>query len=107
MSGWIGVDFDGTLSKGHATNGGRFGEPVPVMIERIKNWIARGHEVRIVTARAVDPIECFRVSEWLTRHGLPSLIVTDRKDFGMMALYDDRAVAVERDTGKVLGGVEV
>lgn len=51
--GWIGVDLDGTLAhydgwKGPAV----IGEPIPSMVERVKRWLAEGHEVRVFTARA-------------------------------------------------------
>ena len=94
---WTGVDFDGTLSQDH-----QFGPPVPAMVRRIERWIAAGMEVRLVTARAVDEEDVARIRRWLYRYGLPQLPITDRKDFGMIELWDDRAVTVERGTGKVL-----
>lgn len=100
-SGWIGVDFDGTLSEYHGyVPGGMFGPPIPAMMERVRAWVAEGSAVRIMTARAADPDEARRVQDWLESHGLPRLPVTDRKDYSMIELWDDRAVAVEFNTGR-------
>jgi len=99
-SGWIGVDFDGTLSEYHGfVPGRRFGDPIPLMLERVKGWLAAGVEVRIVTARAADPDEARSVQDWCERHGLPRLPVTDRKDYAMVELWDDRAIQVIPNTG--------
>ena len=35
LSGWIGVDLDGTLAEYHGWNGGAIGEPVPAMLARV------------------------------------------------------------------------
>jgi len=74
MSGWIGVDLDGTL----ATYGGwkgpdDIGAPVPAMMKRVKRWIGEGREVRIFTARACIPEQIPPVIEWLKQQGLPEL----------------------------------
>ena len=53
--GWIGVDLDGTLAFYQGWNEGKIGDPVPVMLARVKGWLAEGVEVRIVTARGRDP----------------------------------------------------
>lgn len=103
MAGWIGVDFDGTL----ATQGSvsHTGSPVEPMMQRVRQWVAEGREVRIVTARGCLPEQTAIVQDWLEKHGLPRLRVTNQKDFDMHVLWDDRAVAVEPNTGRVLGGV--
>jgi hypothetical protein len=104
MSGWIGVDLDGTLA--HYTKWvgiEHVGAPVPAMLERVKRWVEKGHEVRIFTARvAYEPERetVIRViQDWCERHGLPRLAVTNVKDFGMIELWDDRCVSVEMNTG--------
>ena len=52
MSGWIGVDLDGTLAEYGGWKGpDHIGPPVPKMLERVKSWIAEGRDVRIFTAR--------------------------------------------------------
>lgn len=93
---WIGVDFDGTLAKGLG------GEPVSKMVDKILGWIDAGIEVRIVTARGSCEDDREEVRAWLREHGLPMLEVTDKKDYQMLQLYDDRARQVLPDTGEVV-----
>lgn len=102
MAGWVGFDLDGTLARYDGWSGGNhIGAPIAPMIERVKDYIARGVEVRIVTARAGLPEQVPPIVEWCLRHIGQALEVTDRKDFGMILLYDDRAAAVEFNTGRV------
>ena len=50
---WIGVDFDGTLVQDKAWEGPETcGEPIPLMINKVKIWLEDGKDVQIVTARA-------------------------------------------------------
>lgn len=107
QEGWIGVDLDGTLAQYIGWKGPtHIGDPVPAMLERVKAWLADGQEVKIFTAR----VACFEpyrsdvikaIHEWLDTHGLPRLDVTNRKDMLMLELWDDRAVQVEKNTGRV------
>lgn len=100
-SGWIGVDFDGTLSEYHGyVPGRRFGPPIGPMLARVFAWLAAGVTVKIVTARAADPDEARAIQDWCEAHGLPRLEVTDRKDYSMVELWDDRAVRVISNTGR-------
>ena len=114
MNGWIGVDFDGTLARydDWARHGAHPGPPIPRMLERVQLWLAQGLDVRIFTARvgSPDPDEVHEqraiVRAWCRAHLGRELPVTACKDFGMVALYDDRAIAVETNTGRILGGLE-
>jgi hypothetical protein len=55
-SGWIGFDLDGTLAEyGEWQGPTHIGKPIPSMIVRVKNYLDNGYEVRIMTARCVDP----------------------------------------------------
>ncbi len=106
MSGpWIAVDFDGTLSK-HAGSIDRCGDPIPEMVERVKRWLAEGRLVKILTARVSVPEEAvgqrLMVQGWCYQHIGTALEVTCSKDYSMIELWDDRAVSVERDTGRQL-----
>lgn len=107
--GWIGVDLDGTLARYEGWKGeDHVGEPVPEMLRRVKQWVASGREVRIFTARvSVDEPARSRVvrsiQAWCKKNGLPALPVTNTKDFAMSELWDDRAVAVEHNTGRSKG----
>lgn len=101
--GWIGVDLDGTLAFYDKWEGeDHIGEPIVPMLNRVKGWIAEGIEVRIVTARAQYDSARDRIQEWCVQHGLPALEVTNKKDFQMWKLYDDRAIQVENNTGRII-----
>lgn len=50
---WVGFDLDGTLAKYEGWKGPEsIGEPIAPMIDLVKDYLAAGTEVRIVTARA-------------------------------------------------------
>lgn len=114
MTPWIGVDLDGTLAHYAGWKGvEHIGEPVPAMVERIKAWVKDGVEVRIFTARVFchedeDPAPRGRqieiIHRWLAAAGLPPLAVTCTKDFGMVELWDDRAVQIVPNTGRRADG---
>lgn len=112
--GWIGVDLDGTTAKYTEWKGwDHIGDPIPQMIDRIKKWRKAGIEVRVLTAR------CSKVSlgrnklqfsqmekviqDWTEKHIGERLPVTSEKDCYMMCFFDDSAVQVEMNTGKILG----
>jgi hypothetical protein len=99
--GWIGVDLDGTLALYDGWKGiEHIGEPVPAMLERVLRWIGEGREVRIFTARCATPGAFTYVAQWLHRHGLGGLQITNIKDMHMDELWDDRCVQVEPNTGR-------
>ncbi len=106
---WLAIDFDGTLSEdiGEYDSHGfaKPGPPVPLMLERVQRWIKEGRTVKILSARAHDPENVKIVHDWLSAHGLPKLEVVANKDSKMIALYDDRAITVERNTGKLFHDV--
>lgn len=107
MSGWIGVDLDGTLAHYDGWKGiDHVGAPVPAMLARVKAWLAAGHTVKIFTARVCREAEevTAHIHTWCETHGLPALEVTNVKDFGMIELWDDRAVQVEPNTGRRADG---
>lgn len=110
MSGWIGVDFDGTLAHYDGWQGELvFGEPIPAMVVWVKDWLASGYAVRIVTARAFGEGGQIRtgvveaLDHWMEQHIGQKLPITCQKDFGMIVLYDDRCIQVQRNTGEILG----
>lgn len=116
MSGWIGVDLDGTLAEyaGWGKNNSLIegiGEPVPAMVDRVKAWLAAGRDVRIFTARvypdgrkeALDPVAVTeKIQNWCELYIGQKLPVTCAKDFRMVELWDDRCVRVEMNTGRIL-----
>jgi hypothetical protein len=108
-AGWIGVDLDGTLAYDDGVWRGieHIGEPVPAMVVRVKDWLAEDVEVRIFTARVSDLTTASYAAEIVRRWcvkvlGRP-LEVTCRKDWRMLELWDDRAVGVVPNTGRVAG----
>lgn len=106
--GWIGVDLDGTLAYYDGWRGaGHIGDPIPLMIDRVRRWLAEGEEVRIFTARVAVPKQadeaCVAISRWCHTHLGQDLPVTCEKDPWMIELWDDRAVQVETNTGWTVG----
>ncbi len=109
-SGWIGVDLDGTLALYDGWKGAtHIGDPIPPMLQRVKNWLAEGREVRIFTARVAtgdgNRAEAEReqveraIELWCIEHLDRCLPITNVKDFAMIELWDDRAVQVIPNTG--------
>lgn len=109
----IGVDFDGTLVR---WTGRRFvdyepdkiGEPIPEMVDRVRQWLMQGHDVVIFTAR-VHPsyllgaeIARCAIEEWCQNIFGVILEVTCQKDPKMRQIWDDIAISVEKDTGRIL-----
>lgn len=114
MNAWIGVDLDGTLAHYDGwVSPTHIGEPVPLMVTRVQKWLSEGKEVRIFTARVygagrVDPKEhvdvCVAIQEWCLRHLGVVLPMTCTKDYGMVELWDDRAVQIIPNTGERVDG---
>ena len=119
--GWVGVDLDGTLAEYHGwVDELHIGPPIPAVLARVKHYLEQGIEVRIFTARvdggqaAIDMGEengeRFRdvqriveaIQRWCLKHLGQKLPVTNKKDYGMVRLYDDRAVQVVPNTGIIL-----
>ena len=99
----IAVDLDGTLAEYHGWQGEEhIGKPIPLMMARVKNWIAQGRTVAIFTARANDESAIPYVKEWLEKQGLPPLEVTNIKRKEFKEIWDDRAIRVICNTGRIL-----
>ena len=119
-AGWVGVDLDATLAHYDGWQGeGVIGEPVPRMLARIKEHLAAGEEVRILTARVwwdrdlpagmVRNAEVGRVcletraiETWCVRHLGRRLRVTCEKDHAMRFCYDDRCRQVVANSGELV-----
>jgi hypothetical protein len=120
--GWIGVDLDGTLAYYDGWRGPSYiGAPVESMVKMVQRLLFEGNEVRIFTARAFIPaktrdetleqratrIEREKglkyVERWCEEHIGTKLPITCVKDYAMVRLYDDRAVQVEHNTGRIIG----
>jgi len=101
----IGVDLDGTLAHYIKFDPNHIGDPIPKMIDRVKQWISNGIRIKIFTARATDPKNIPAIKQWLDKNGLEGLEITNIKDPDMIAIFDDRAIQVEKNTGEILGDI--
>lgn len=106
MNGWYGVDLDRTLARFESGQGiDTIGEPLAPMVNRVKLWIESGRDVRIMTARVSgdDHDENLRqyemIEDWCQEHLGTTLRITYKKDFELIELWDDRAVAVLPNIG--------
>lgn len=127
MSGWLGVDLDGTLAQYEKfVAPDNIGEPIPLMVERVKKWLSQGRQVKIFTARVypyaidkqqraegckeqvycrqwVDSYKAYHaIQEWCEKHLGQTLEITCVKDYHMYLLYDDRAKQVIPNTGELV-----
>src|SRR5579872_7499743 len=113
---WIGVDLDGTLARFDGWRGiDHIGEPIMPMVERVRKWLEEGKNVRIMTARAFylpndeasirEAIQAVSVVQlWCLNVFGRVLPVRSQKDYSMLELWDDRAIQVEFNTGRRMGG---
>lgn len=113
--GHIAIDFDGTLAiSGTKIWDGPLGEPIPGMINRVKQWIDHGYEFRIFTARVApydkdgtkqseDGLKEIRdkIGEWCEKHIGKRFEVVCCKDHNTLEIWDDKAKQVIRDTGEM------
>jgi len=103
--GWIGFDLDGTTAHYDGwVDEEHIGEPVPAIVALIKKLRAEGEDVRIFTARVAhgSEIAIRAIQRWCLKHIGEVLPITNVKDFKMIRLYDDRAVQVEFNTGRII-----
>ena len=115
---WVGFDLDRTLAEYHEWEGlTRIGKPIPAMIDIVKGYLAKGITCKIVTARVHPNNPDFTygimdqkltdvrmaILDWCKEHIGQALDITYGKDMAMLFLYDDRAIQVEPNTGKILG----
>lgn len=103
------VDFDKTLAHYETweINGSKLGQPIPAMVERVKYWLAMGKDVRVFTARAApssprhkEDIEA--ITDWCVEHIGQPLPVQNWKDFQCEAIWDDLAISIEANTGRIV-----
>ena len=98
--GWRGVDLDGTLAKyTEYISPTNIGPPIPLMVLRVKKWLALGEDVRIFTARVADQSTrsavTVAIQNWCIVHIGKILPITNKKDHQCIEIWDDRAVQVE------------
>ncbi len=114
-SQWYGSDLDGTLAEYHTFEGlDKIGKPVGTddpdsALNTVKRWIAEGKDVRILSARISHDEKGdgkAAIEAWTQQYLGKALPVTEKKDAKMVKLLDDRAVQVEENTGRLMGGRE-
>ena len=106
------VDLDGTLAQYGVWKGiSHIGEPIIPMVTRVRRWLVAGRSVVIFTARVgpqkdVNDIIRAReaIAKWCLEQFGQELPVTATKDFSTTEIWDDRAIGVERNTGRRLDG---
>ena len=111
--GYIAIDLDRTLARYVDNDFLEHGlthirEPIPEMLERVKKWLVQGHDVRLFTARMWGVTEAnqrlaiqMAIESWCYKHLGQALMIID-KDYDMKCLIDDRCVAIEPNSGKLL-----
>jgi FMN phosphatase YigB (HAD superfamily) len=107
---WIGFDFDGTLvtyNKARKYDPANVGTPIYSMVDLLKEYLAKNWKVKIFTARADenDPnhekaIEALEA--WCIKYIGQKLEITNKKDYALIKFYDDRAIQVEMNTGRII-----
>ena len=109
--GWYGVDLDGTIAEYNGWVGvDHIGDPIPKMVDRVKKWLSEGKDVRIMTARIPPQPEGRTATTrktielWCEKHIGQVLPITHSKDYGMIELWDDRAIQVIANTGERADG---
>lgn len=103
MKDVVAVDLDKTLAKFKEWKGKDFvGEPIAPMVDRVKKWLAEGKKVVIFTARANKPENIPPIRKWLKENIGQELPVTNVKRPDFAQIWDDRAVTVQKNTGKIL-----
>lgn len=111
-SKWYGFDIDGTIAdnSAHTFGMGKIGKPIKPMCDLMKKLHAEGRRVKIFTARLSDVGSDHSSQQAVKEHiwkwcdenlGFRPEI-TDRKDYKMECLYDDRAKQVVRNTGECI-----
>ena len=100
---WIGIGLDGTLAFYDEWRGvDHIGEPIQPMIDFLKTLLSEGKKVKIFTARVENVESRVYIREWLQNSGIEELEITNKKDFGMIMLYDDRCTQVITNSGEIV-----
>ena len=73
------------------------------MVRLVRKYIHDGYDVRLFTARKPHPA----LRRWMQEHLGKVLPITNTKDPGLIAFYDDKAINVKHNTGELSGAENV
>lgn len=116
--GYVAFDLDGTLaSYDHFRGWQHIGDPIEKNVRRAKAFIARGIEVKILTARVsavsvalnqgvTKEMVARVIKNWCKTNIGVELDVISEKDAFMICLFDDSVVQVEANTGEIVGSLD-
>jgi len=110
---WIGVDLDGTLAfYDKFVSWDHIGDPIPKMVDKVKEWLKKGIVVKVLTARLSFVSRSINgvsyedmadvIKKWCKKHIGTELEVTSEKDCFMLGFCDDSAVQIDPNTGDPL-----
>lgn len=105
MNGIIACDLDGTLAYQDGWHGPEhIGEPIPLMLARVLQWIKEGNKVCIFTARVSETnpnkdISREAIKKWCIKHIGQELEITADKKMEFVTFFDDKAIHVGHNTG--------
>jgi len=111
----IALDFDSTLAEHESGGDLTIGKPIKPMVEQVKQWVAKGYDITIFTARVS---RCFKsgeersdvfimrqkmlINQFLVDNGLPIMKITADKSPRFTHFVDDKAVKVIPNKGIVI-----
>jgi len=109
----IALDFDKTLAY-HKSEWGvtKVGEPIQPMVEKVKEWLAKGYKITIFTVRMNRSGEELEkqikmIDDFLINADLPILPKTAVKQREFSHFIDDRAYNVTPNTGIINTNIEL
>ena len=109
----IALDLDKTLAF-HESKWGisKIGDPILPMVDKVKEWLSKGYKITIFTVRMNNTGEVLEtqiamIKEFLIGAGLPNLPKTATKQRDFSHFVDDRAYHVERNTGRIIGEIDI
>ncbi len=115
----VAVDLDGTLADDSVISMTDYhpeliGEPIPMMVKRVKKWLELGNEIVIFTARvhprhglAEVALSEKAIREWCQKVFGREFEVTCMKDPMYKEIWDDKVVRIVKNEGIVSSQVDV
>jgi hypothetical protein len=119
--GVILVDLDGTLAHYDGWKGEEhIGDPIPEMVNKIKQDHSEGYRLKIFTARVCNHVHWVSlidnkdlkrnysiVLEWLKKHNIIQFLdknepIAITKNWEVVEIWDDRAKQIELNTGRFI-----